>query len=318
MIKQQRLRWELYGNLLWLALGSSLIALFFVLVLTMGPPTVPPQSLLSEQHEALPPSPYEVTSPASRPPVAPEAEAGASFLHFFSAPHDPAYWQKTHLNYEPHHHPAWLSELIHFQEDSIELQLIRKRIGTKNYAGAEYQRRGRYSFGRYEVVMRAAPGSGTVSAMFTHTNDAFGHPHDEVDIEFLGKNLRQLQLNYFANGKPFGPFYVPLSFDASEEVHLYAFEWEPDEIRWFVDDKMVFRATQQDHPIPQSPSRIIIQLWSGTPKQYLWHGHPTFKDGTRAAYYCLSYQKRGDESGQCSDHFDPVMANSGNAHTFNP
>jgi hypothetical protein len=33
----------------------------------------------------------------------------------------------------------------------------------------------------------------------------------------------------------------------------------------------------------------MIQLWSGQEEQFEWHGVPTFEDGTRAAYYCISY-----------------------------
>ena len=58
-------------------------------------------------------------------------------------------------------------------------------------------------------------------------------------------------------------------------------------------------------------SRIIIQLWSGQKEQYQWHGAPTFEDGTRAAYYCLSFLKAGDTGPQCSDSFDPAAANAG-------
>ena len=152
--------------------------------------------------------------------------------------------------------------------------------------------------------MQAAPGSGTVSAMFTHTHQQFGDPHDEIDIEFLGKDLTRLHANYFTNGQQLGGIYIPLGFDASKEVHLYAFEWEPDEIRWYVDDRLAYTATPADMPIPQAPGRLMLHLWSGGRDQVGWHGKPTFKDGARAKYYCLSYQAAGDETRQCSDAFN--------------
>lgn len=242
--------------------------------------------------------------PEHLPPAAPEIDRGASFLHDFSAPHDPSRWSRTNQNYASDMHPAWLSRYIHFGEDRLELEISRRRVGDKRIAGAEYQRRGFYHFGRYEVVMRAAPGSGTVSALFTHTHAQFGHPHDEIDIEFLGKNLREVTFNYFADGVDHGLIRVPLTYDASREANLYAFDWEPDRIRWYVNDALVHTSTAEDHPIPQSPSRVILQLWSGSADQYDWHGPPTFPNGSRAAYYCLSFQKTGDRSPQCSDTFD--------------
>jgi len=230
-------------------------------------------------------------------------EIAGSFVHHFNEQHDDAHWLKSDFYYPNSSHPAWLAELIHFRGDRIELEMRRQRVAYKTIAGAEYQRRGFYHFGRYEVVMQAAPGSGTVSAMFTHTHDQFGDPHDEIDIEFLGKDLTKMYANYFTEGRAMGGHYVPLGFDASKEIHLYAFEWEANEIRWYVDDRLVYTATPQTHPIPQTPGRLMLSLWSGGPEQYDWHGKPTFKNGTRARFYCLSYRAEGDRSGQCSDTF---------------
>ncbi|MBY9068489.1 family 16 glycosylhydrolase [Hyphomonas sp. WL0036] len=243
------------------------------------------------------------------PPIAPDADAGASFIHNFGDGHDPTRWYKSNFSY-PSAHPAWLARQIHFYDDRVELELRRKRVGDKIFAGAEYQRRGFYSFGRYEVVMTPAPGSGTVSSMFTHTDGNFDEPHDEIDIEFLGKDLTMVTGNYFTDGATYRYLELPLGFDASKEVHLYAFEWTPDEIRWYANDKLLHTATAAEHPIPQTPGRIIINLWTGSKWQYDWHGRPTFPDGTRAAYYCLSFLKAGDTGPQCSDSFDPVAANA--------
>jgi len=275
-------------------------------------------ALLAASVLAHPPSltgqdiePFEKTPrPETYPAIAEDAAEGASFLHHFSEGHDPTRWYKANMSY-PSAHPAWLARHIHFLEDRVELELRRMRVGDKMLAGGEYQRRGRYSFGRFEVVMTPAPGSGTVSAMFTHTSEQFGAQHDEIDIEFLGKDLTMVTGNYFTDGDPYRVIEMPLGFDASQEVHLYAFEWEPDEIRWYVNDRLLHTATEADHPIPQHPSRIIIQLWSGQKEQYQWHGAPTFEDGTRAAYYCLSFLKAGDTGPQCSDSFDPAAANAG-------
>ncbi len=226
-----------------------------------------------------------------------------SFVHHFGRGHDPAHWYKSDFLYPNSPHPAWKAELIHFMDDRIELEVRRERTEYKTIAGAEYQRIGFHHFGRYEVVMKAAPGSGTVSAMFTHTHGQFGDPHDEIDIEFLGNRPRDLHINYFTGGKEAGSVYAPLGFDASKEVHLYAFEWEPDVIRWYVDDRLVHTATPAVQPIPQAPGRLMVHLWSGGPQQYRWHGKPTFKDGARAAVYCLSFRRAGDTAPQCSDTF---------------
>lgn len=252
-----------------------------------------------------PPPPRELTAGAIPPPLRQDRVVEPSFVYHFGGKHDNTHWLKSNFYYPNSPHPAWKQNLIHFKKDRIELEVRRRKTAYKTIAGAEYQRRGFYHYGRYEVVMRAAPGSGTVSAMFTHTHQQFGDPHDEIDIEFLGKDLTKLHANYFADGAPEGGVYIPLGFDASKEVHLYAYEWDPDEIRWYVDDRLVHTARNSEHPIPHAPGRLMVHLWSGTPDQYEWHGRPTFKNGARAVFYCLSYRASADSTEQCSDSYDP-------------
>ncbi len=244
-----------------------------------------------------------IAAASSGPAGARGREPSGSFLHQFGPKHDAAHWYKSDFMYPNSAHPAWKAELIHFENNRIDLEVRREKTGYKTIAGAEYQRRGFFHCGRYEVVMKPARGSGTVSAMFTHTHGQFGDPHDEIDIEFLGNRPRQLHLNYFTDGKAAGSIYVPLGFDATKEVHLYAFEWEPDEISWYVDDKFVHTAPADFHAIPQAPGRLIVHLWSGGREQHDWHGRPTFRDGTRASVYCLSFRAQGDSAAQCSDTF---------------
>lgn len=45
-------------------------------------------------------------------------------------------------------------------------------------------------------------------------------PNDEIDIEFLGKDLTEMHANYFTDGRPHSGIPIPLGFDASEKVHL--------------------------------------------------------------------------------------------------
>lgn len=252
-----------------------------------------------------PPPVPEMKSAAIPPPLRTDRQVEPSFVHHFGRKHDEATWFKSDFYYPNSGHPAWQAELIHFKKDRVELEVRRRKVAYKNIAGAEYQRRGFYHYGRYEVVMRAAPGSGTVSAMFTHTHGQFGDPHDEIDIEFLGKDVTKMHANYFTNGREHGGIYIPLGFDASKEVHLYAFEWEPGAIRWYVDDRLVHTATPADMAIPQAPGRLMVHLWSGTRDQYSWHGEPTFRNGARARFYCLSYQAAGEDTEQCSDSYNP-------------
>lgn len=227
---------------------------------------------------------------------------GLSFRADFEAPLDDSVFKTSSFAFKSDSiKTGWVAENVRHEGGNLTLSLDRRPMEYHPYSGAEVQKRGFYHYGRYETVMRAAPGSGTVSSFFTHTNSTFGDPHDEIDFEFLGRDLRIVSLNYFTDGASAGTVEIPLNYDASEEMHLYAFEWSPSSIKWYIDDVLVHTETGSRLPLPRVPSRIIINLWSGSRQQYAWHGEPEFEDGTAAAYKCISFRAFGDDAKQCSD-----------------
>lgn len=238
-------------------------------------------------------------------PTHPEA-TGTSFRQIFDGPLDERDWFIADFVYKSDaQRTGWERDHVTFENGEMRLKLTPTPKQGQPNTGAEVSRKGRFHYGRYEVVMRAAPGSGTVSSMFTHTGAYFGDPHDEVDIEFLGKDLRSVHPNYFTDGKSASIEPVKLPYDASEVFQLYAFEWDADEIRWYVGDELVSVATQADHPIPTTPGRLMVNLWTGSPAQYDWHGRPDFGPEAVSAYKCLSFRLPGDtETPQCSDWFE--------------
>jgi beta-glucanase (GH16 family) len=193
----------------------------------------------------------------------------------------------------------------HVNVDASGMRLTITREPTQHHrnAGAELERRGFFHYGRYEVVMQPAKGSGLVSSFFTHTFPLFGDPHDEIDIEFLGNRTHLISINYFTGAEPYGPFEMDLGFDAADAPHLYAFDWRPDRIDWFVDGKRLHSATGDKLPLPSAAGRIMMNLWTGAPGLYKWHGEPTFADGSQALYHCVSFQAAGTDTQQCSDTF---------------
>jgi beta-glucanase (GH16 family) len=243
------------------------------------------------------------TDPKMR--ITPEYETGPSFLRMFKDGHDPSEWFKADFAYlGPVQRAGWEADHISFGDTGMELKITKEPKGELPNTGAEYQRRGRYGYGRYEVVMRAARGSGLVSSFFTHTGPSLGDSQNEIDIEFIGNRTEDLHINMFTDGQPYGSVWVPLPYDAAEEYQLYAFEWTRQEVKWFVGDQQVYRISAADHPLPVTPGRVIMNLWTGSRHQYGWHGRPTFQSGANAGYVCASFRAAGDVSArQCSDHF---------------
>ena len=190
---------------------------------------------------------------------------------------------------------------VRFVGDGMELRLVKRQIGKNPYTGGEFQRRGFYGYGRYETIMRGVEGQGVVGAFFTHTHAQFDDdPHDEIDFEYMGKNTRQVHLNHFKNGKPAGSTYIDLPFDFTDGEHLYAFEWEPDAIRWYIDHKLVHEAHDN---IPDHSGRVIASLIAFGEGSWDWTGKPVFDDQKVSFYRCMSHVPLGDTSRQCSDYY---------------
>lgn len=135
-------------------------------------------------------------------------------------------------------------------------------IATKDLPDA------RHLYGRFEVEMKPVRVSGVLTAFFLYRFD----PWQEIDMEFLGRDTSKVLLNVFYNPGEEGDLYnygyrgtpvlIDLGFDASEAMHRYAIEWDPGEIRWFVDDVMIHaRPAGKPTPVPHLPMRFHVNTW---------------------------------------------------------
>lgn len=153
-------------------------------------------------------------------------------------------------------------------------------------------------YGLYEVVMRPAQGSGLISSFFTYTGPYYGDPHDEIDIEFIGKNRDEVEFNTFRNGRASGGKRHELGYSAADEFHLYAFDWRPESVKFYVDGQLVHEVSDPKM-LPSRAGRLMINLWTGTLES--WHGEAKFQPGETASYKCLSYRPTGNRTAQtCS------------------
>ncbi len=146
-----------------------------------------------------------------------------------------------------------------------------------------------YGYGDYHTWLKPINKSGVISAFFTYTGPPHGNPHDEIDIEFLGKDIRILDLTFYVNGKGTDPNWLidpkdskgiiesimdrakgqlKLSFDPTAQYHHYAFKWRKDHIAWYVDDVLIAKAQQGEKcpkgepiTIPSTPGYIMLNAW---------------------------------------------------------
>ncbi len=239
-------------------------------------------------------------------PVGAETTA-SGFLSRMGDLASPAWFVSNFTIKSPGFRTAWRRKAIYFdfENESVVLNLLpaEEKVG-KDFIGSELQRRKRTHFGRYEVIMIPAKGEGVISSFFTYTGAQQKTAHDEIDIEFLGRDTRKIWVNRFADGKKLPGRWIDLGFDAAEAPHLYAFDWQPDSLTWFVDGVEILRVTSAEFEIPQLPQKVYINLWGGANAQRDWSGVAPKDTQASAHYYCLSYRPKGDTGAQCSDQTD--------------
>jgi len=255
-----------------------------------------------EQSRATPSGGSETAQPDRAETAMVEVEEATStpFIREFHSGHDDASWYISDFSYtSPTQATAWESDHTTFDARGMQLRITREPSKGLDFTGAEIRTRDVFHYGRYEVVMKAAAGSGLVSSFFTYISP----PHDEIDIEFMGDDTQAVQFNSYYEGEKSGFAEIRLPYDAAEVFQLYAFEWDIDEIRWYIGDQLVHTKTREMGGIPTTPAQIMMNLWTSGDALADWHGVPSFESGANARYKCASYKRFGGETSQCSDRY---------------
>jgi beta-glucanase (GH16 family) len=138
------------------------------------------------------------------------------------------------------------------------------------YAAGEMVTNRYNGYGRYEVRLKPARGSGTLTSFSIYTGPADNTRWDSMDVAFLGRDTRRVQTNYVVAGT--GHYNsVVLPFDAANAFHTYTIEWTREGVHWYVDGKRIFSATEG--PLPAIPGRMLLNFWPGIgPTTESWMG----------------------------------------------
>jgi len=150
----------------------------------------------------------------------------------------------------------------------LSLAVIAEPHGVRNLSAAAISSRANFLFGRFEAALQSTNVPGLVTGLFLHRDS----PRQEIDLEILGNRPDHLLVNVFynpgTNGAKFDygyrgtPTIIELGFDASNALHQYTIEWDPSEIRWFVDRNLVHRrAIWYPTPIPHLPMTLHVNTW---------------------------------------------------------
>lgn len=121
-----------------------------------------------------------------------------------------------------------------------------------------------FFFGKVEVVMQAATGTGIVSSIVLESDDL-----DEIDWEFLGGDTTQVETNYFGKGNTTTynrAIYYPVS-TPQNTVHTYTIDWTSSALTFAIDGSVVRTLNYADAVgganYPQTPMRVKLGNWAG-------------------------------------------------------
>ena len=153
-------------------------------------------------------------------------------------------------------------------DGSAEIELRREDMGVREYSSGSLSTRRSFLFGRFEAELKPPRVPGSVTGIFLHRDS----PRQEIDIELVGKTPSRLLTNVYYNPGAEGarfdygyrgtPWIIDLGFDASADFHLYSVEWEPSQLRWYVDGQLIHRrGNWAPTPIPRLPMKFHVNLW---------------------------------------------------------
>eukprot|EP00475_Leptophrys_vorax_P002802 TRINITY_DN11580_c0_g1_i1.p2 TRINITY_DN11580_c0_g1~~TRINITY_DN11580_c0_g1_i1.p2 ORF type:complete len:569 (-),score=14.21 TRINITY_DN11580_c0_g1_i1:1868-3499(-) len=143
----------------------------------------------------------------------------------------------------------------------------------------------RYFSGTFTALYQCPTGnaSGLVSAFYLSSEEG-SRTQDEIDFEFLGKNHRAVQTNFYVNGAGGREVLVPLPYDCSDGFHNYTLVWNKMAIKWYVDSRLV-REVQSStvDAFPVKPMFAYGSIWNAS--SIINGGWSGVYSGVDAPYY---------------------------------
>ena len=157
---------------------------------------------------------------------------------------------------------------------------------TRNYTSARLKTKGKFSqrYGRFEARIKIPYGQGIWPAFWMLGDDIEkkGWPDcGEIDImENIGKEPAIVHGTIhgpgYSGGKGIGaPFELPAGQRFADDFHVFAVEWEPKSIRFYVDDHLYTTRTPAELPkgtkwVFRHPFFILLNVavgggWPGNP-----------------------------------------------------
>ena len=139
------------------------------------------------------------------------------------------------------------------QDGMLVIQVKEEYMLGRDYTSARLttQFKGDWTFGRFEIRAKLPNTQGIWPAFWmlpSRGRYGSGPAGGEIDImEMIGSEpFRSYGTLHFGNPaeRSSGSYDLPNGATYADDFHLFAVEWEPDEIRWYVDDVLFHSETE--------------------------------------------------------------------------
>jgi endo-1,3-1,4-beta-glycanase ExoK len=159
-----------------------------------------------------------------------------------------------------HQNCTWSKDQLQLVNGVLTLSFEKRETKDRAYVCAELQTHKRFGYGTYEARFKTDTGSGINAAFFTYIGPSDNQPHDEIDFEVLTRDTSKVSVNTYVDGKPRNGSEVDVPGNADAAFNDYAFVWEKDRIRWYVNGELVHEASEPAE-LPSHPQKIFFSLW---------------------------------------------------------
>lgn len=193
------------------------------------------------------------------------------------------------------------SEAVAVEDGQMTLTLLPAPEGTtdngaaKSFLGAEVRSTDTLTYGRVRARAKLAKGSAVISSLVTIYTPWPADDWNELDIECMGKDPRNIQFNAMVyTGPPTtppvttpvsptqDPLVVDLGFDPSEAFHEYTIEWTPEGAFFFVDGELL-RTWTKHIELMKLPQNVLLTIWASSAAS--WAGAVTEETANASAVY---------------------------------
>lgn len=199
---------------------------------------------------------------------------------------DPARWELAEHTFEENY--ADFSTANAIAEGGylkIAVRVKPSGSGGKAYSAAEVRTWANVACGKFQVRARIAPASGVTSTFFAF-HDFFQNASAQDWNELVMEASSPSRIDYvytFENPSlPSGKERVPrtdtIGFNASQDFHVYGFEWTPSDVRFLVDGVAELTLPEDVASRLNRPKRIVMSAYPSTrlaPNRFDPAGLPT-------------------------------------------